>query len=219
MVSTTLNKVGDEGKTTPRKPIRGEPVWELNDPSLPLQGDWTPELFLKLDMNGTELVDGCLEFKPMANEPHNDILLFLVNLINGFIRPNKTGKASFATLKVKTLGKNRREPDIVVVMAENYDRFRQRSSWLGADFIVEIVSPDDPKRDYDDKRDEYAAAGIGEYWIVDPLQHHVVVFQLEGDATVYRQVGTFVGDDEVTSSTVPGLVVTPNELWASVQED
>ncbi|MEM6313593.1 MAG: Uma2 family endonuclease [Planctomycetota bacterium] len=219
MVSTTLNKVGDERRTTPRKPIRGEPVWELDDPSLPLQGDWTPELFLKLDMNGTELVDGCLEFKPMANEPHNDILFYVFTLIHNLIRPKKIGKGSFATLKVKTVGKNRREPDTVVVMAENYDRFRQRSSWLGADFIVEIVSQDDPKRDYDDKRVEYAAAGIGEYWIIDPLENHVVVLRLGEGATAYRQVGVFRDEEPFDSSTVPGLRLTPNQVSAPVQDD
>jgi Uma2 family endonuclease len=35
--------------------------------------------------------------------------------------------------------------------------------------VVEVVSPNQEKRDYRYKRTEYAARGIAEYWIVDPL--------------------------------------------------
>ncbi len=35
--------------------------------------------------------------------------------------------------------------------------------------VVEVVSPNQEKRDYRYKRSEYAARGIAEYWIVDPL--------------------------------------------------
>ena len=45
--------------------------------------------------------------------------------------------------------------------------------WLGADLVVEVVSPDRPERDLVDKRIDYAVrqAGIPEYWVVDPRDH------------------------------------------------
>lgn len=43
--------------------------------------------------------------------------------------------------------------------------------------VVEIVSPNQEKRDYRYKCSEYAARGISEYWIVDPIQHKVTVLQ------------------------------------------
>uniref|UniRef100_UPI00286DA18E Uma2 family endonuclease n=1 Tax=Chamaesiphon sp. VAR_69_metabat_338 TaxID=2964704 RepID=UPI00286DA18E len=41
--------------------------------------------------------------------------------------------------------------------------------------VVEVVSPNQEKRDYRYKRTEYAARGIAEYWIVDPLAQKVTV--------------------------------------------
>ncbi len=43
--------------------------------------------------------------------------------------------------------------------------------------VVEVVSPgaENRRRDYDEKRCEYAALGIGEYWIIDPEQAVVLI--------------------------------------------
>jgi Uma2 family endonuclease len=49
------------------------------------------------------------------------------------------------------------------------DPRNQNAFWLGADLVVEIVSPDDVERDIVIKRADYAEAGIPEYWIVNPL--------------------------------------------------
>jgi Uma2 family endonuclease len=43
--------------------------------------------------------------------------------------------------------------------------------------VVEVVSPNQEKRDYRYKRSEYAARGIAEYWIVDPLEQKVTVLE------------------------------------------
>lgn len=45
--------------------------------------------------------------------------------------------------------------------------------------VVEVVSPgkENADRDYRYKRSEYAARGIAEYWIVDPVQGRVTVLE------------------------------------------
>ncbi|NJR32520.1 MAG: protein kinase [Chamaesiphon sp. CSU_1_12] len=48
--------------------------------------------------------------------------------------------------------------------------------------VVEVVSPNQEKRDYRYKRTEYAARGIAEYWIVDPIAQKVTVLEwVEGE--------------------------------------
>lgn len=43
--------------------------------------------------------------------------------------------------------------------------------------VIEVVSPNQENRDYRYKRSEYAARGIAEYWIVDPVQQRVTVLE------------------------------------------
>ena len=43
--------------------------------------------------------------------------------------------------------------------------------------VVEVVSPNQENRDYRYKRSEYAARGIAEYWIIDPVQQRVTVLE------------------------------------------
>ena len=62
--------------------------------------------------------------------------------------------------------------------------------WL----VVEGVSPKQEKRDYRYKRSEYAARGIAEYWIVDPIQQRVTVLEwVEGlyEERVFEGKGEF----------------------------
>ena len=44
--------------------------------------------------------------------------------------------------------------------------------------VVEVVSPNQDKRDYRYKRSEYAARQIPEYWIVDPILDKVTILEL-----------------------------------------
>jgi Uma2 family endonuclease len=44
--------------------------------------------------------------------------------------------------------------------------------------VVEVVSPNQDKRDYRYKRSEYAARQIPEYWIVDPILAKVTILEL-----------------------------------------
>jgi Uma2 family endonuclease len=73
------------------------------------------------------------------------------------------------------------------------------------DLVVEVVSPKQEKRDYRYKRSEYAARGISEYWIVDPIESKVTVLEwVEGlyEERVYR------GEDAIVSSILGEIDLT-----------
>jgi Uma2 family endonuclease len=75
--------------------------------------------------------------------------------------------------------------------------------------VVEVVSPNQEKRDYRYKRSEYAARGIAEYWIVDPIQQRVTVLEwVEG---LYEEK-VFVGEDRIESSVLGSLDLTVDRV-------
>jgi Uma2 family endonuclease len=76
--------------------------------------------------------------------------------------------------------------------------------------IVEVVSPGSETsenyiRDYQDKRNQYAAIGIPEYWLVDPDRDWVMVGLLVSGAYQFQ---TFQGNQRIVSPTFPELKLT-----------
>lgn len=49
------------------------------------------------------------------------------------------------------------------------------------DFIIEIISPDNPVDDYISKLYYYKNYGVREYWIVDPQRKSVTINYFEGN--------------------------------------
>ena len=192
-------------------PARGEPVWPLADLLFPRQGEWTDAHYLALETNHlVELVDGCLEFLPMPTDEHQGIVGFFYVLLLPLI--GAKGVVRFAPLKLWLWDGRWREPDLLLLLDAKSPR-RGNDGWTGADLAVEIVSKGGEERDYDDKRADYARAGVREYWIVDPLQRLILLLSLAGDA--YREVGTFRPGDSFASPLIDGLTVDVAAVFAA----
>ena len=80
----------------------------------------------------------------------------------------------------------------LVPILENQSRSLIRREMPAPSLVVEVVSPgkEAEDRDYPYKRSEYAARGIPEYWIVDPIREQIVVLILiDGfyESTTYQK--------------------------------
>jgi hypothetical protein len=53
------------------------------------------------------------------------------------------------------------------------------SSWI-PELVIEVVSPGSELRDYQEKREEYLAFGVREYWIFDAEKEEMLVLQRVG---------------------------------------
>ena len=78
--------------------------------------------------------------------------------------------------------------------------------------VVEVVSLDSIKQDYRFKRSEYAALGIAEYWIIDPLEQKVTILVLEEG--LYEET-LFTTEQELISPTFKGIKLTPKQIFAT----
>jgi len=80
--------------------------------------------------------------------------------------------------------------------------------------VVEVVSPGDDRsenylRDYQDKRDQYAAIGIPEYWLIDPDRSWVMVGTLIENQYQFK---TFSADEMIVSPSFPSVDVTASQV-------
>ena len=121
--------------------------------------------------------------------------------------------------EVEVIGKPRtRFPDLTV-LEDVHIGLMAKSNRITRDMppprlVVEVVSPGDESkpnytRNYRDKRDQYAAIAIPEYWIVDPDRDWIMVGTLI--ASQY-QFETFTGNQTLVSLTFPELKLTATQV-------
>jgi Uma2 family endonuclease len=192
----------------------GDPAWEIAF-LFPPQGRWTEFDYLALDRGGgklVELVDGRLEVLPMPTYLHQKLVAYLFSHLNEIVQRHRLGEVVFAPMPVHLRKGSYREPDIVFMRAE---QIVGREYPEQVEMVIEVVSEDaeSRKRDLVDKRDDYAAAGIPEYWIVDPQEQSVTVLALDGKE--YRVHGQFKPSTRATSALLSEFSVDVAELFAA----
>lgn len=116
-----------------------------------------------------EWVDGEIIEMPGASYEHQSIGMFLLTLLNLYVGQNDLGKVLHSPFAMKLDEQRRgREPDIIFVSKEKVDRILPTYLDGPCDIAVEIISPESITRDRAEKFVEYEAAGIREYWLIDP---------------------------------------------------
>ena len=161
-----------------------------------------------------EWVDGEATLFVPATLEHMDASIFLVNLLSAFVRRFGLGKVGIAPFEMRTLpGRAYREPDLFFVATAHLDRLTRRRIEGPADLAVELVSDDSSRRDRVEKLAEYQAAGVPEYWLLDPRpgRHLADFFQLTAEG-VYRAV-PLDAEERYHSAVLPGFWLRPAWLW------
>lgn len=188
----------------------GEPAWGIVS-LYPRQGHWSPVDFFTLPNNrGVELVEGCLEFLPMPSKKHQTVIFRLAMVLAQVLDDERVQIAGY---NLETIEDTLRQPDVLATNdASNFEDDRATH----ADLAIEVVSPgtENRKRDEVKKRDEYAAAGIPEYWIVDPENRSIVVLSLDGDK--YVELGCYAVGQTAVSKVIEGFSVVVDECFASM---
>ena len=209
----------------PRRSEVGDPVWEAAASLYPKQGSWTEEEYLRFEPafpGRVEFVDGTFEFHDMPPLRHERLAKRVRRTFESLYESAGLAEGLQAGLTRKILqrhpllGTRDRLPDVVVVRP---DPPRESDYPLAAGIlgVVEVVSQDakSVRRNHAEKRAEYAAAGISEYWIADPTDPadpFVPVLTLSDGATEYAEHGTFRPGQTATSPSQPGLSCDVAEL-------
>lgn len=201
----------DEGG--PPRSERGDWTWELLA-EYPRQGEWTESEYLQLETNQlVEFNNGVLEFLPMVTPLHQDLVLYLRDMLKRATGGHYSGRVYVAPLRICLKNGKYREPDVIFAKPEHIaDR---RKPLEGAELVMEIVSGSaaDRHRDFVSKRADYALAGIREYWIVDPDLETITVLTLNPDGE-YDALGRFHRGEFATSVIFPEFTIDVTECFA-----
>jgi Uma2 family endonuclease len=174
------------------------------------------EEFLALPGDGRQMewVDGeTIIFMPPSIR-HQFLSGFLFFLFNGFAGLFDLGRVIASPVEMRTRADGpAREPDLLFVAREHLDRLTEQRLAGPADLVVEIVSPESVGRDQREKFVEYAAAGIPEYWWLDPRPRHrrFEPFALN-DAGGYEPILPDA-QGRYHSRVLPGFWIDPAWLW------
>jgi Uma2 family endonuclease len=130
--------------------------------------------------NRYELERGKLILMNPPTVRHLLIAKFIERLLDDEINRLGLSWVALREAGVQTESDSSRLPDVCVVTQQQITELMDSSAVfrVPAQLAVEIVSPSSVERDYKKKPLEYANKGIQEYWIVDPIESKVTVFQL-----------------------------------------
>lgn len=151
-----------------------------------------------------EIIDGELLLSPPPSILHQRISSELHAQIRQYLRASGRGEVLYAPTGVR-LGDDVLEPDLVVVLQEHADRIGEQVIEGAPDVVIEILSAGTAKRDLVAKRAVVQAAGVPEYWIVDPASAAIEVLVLEHGS--YVRLDLFRRADTLRSRALPDLAV------------
>ena len=161
----------------------------------------------------SEWVDGeVIVFMPPTLR-HQDTLGFLYSLLSWYARRFNLGRVLLAPFEMRLSERISREPDILFIARDHLHRLGEPRLVGPADLAIELVSNDSVKRDRQDKFAEYAAAGIPEFWLVDPRprRRRTDFFRLN-DADSYVSI-PLDAEGRYHSAVLPGFWLKPEWLW------
>ncbi len=192
-------------------PVQEELTWELAR-LFPAQGKWSEWEYFALETNHrVEFSHGRVEVPSFLTTTHQFILGECYQQLHEFAVEHRPDALTISGICLRLWPGKIRQPDIAFLLGEH--RFHcGEQFWTGADLVMEVVSGGarDRERDLIEKRQEYAQAGIPEYWIVDPETETVIVLVLDGDE--YAEHGLFQRGETATSRLLPGFAVAVDKV-------
>lgn len=120
-----------------------------------------------------EFINGEVVIHSPVKKEHTDAVGFLYKMLDTYVRLQQLGYVGYEKVMI-ALSRNDYEPDVVYFGPEKAHDF-QKGHWKypAPDLAVEVVSEGTELRDRGVKMEDYAAHGVGEYWIIDPVEESV----------------------------------------------
>jgi Uma2 family endonuclease len=128
-----------------------------------------------------EFINGEIIFQSPAKLRHTTAVKLLLKLLDTFVSNNDLGYVGVEKMLI-SLTRNDYEPDICFFDKSKSREFSPTQMQFPApDLIIEVLSPSTEKYDRETKLQDYAAHGVGEYWIVDAEHEMIEQYVLQNE--------------------------------------
>jgi Uma2 family endonuclease len=170
-----------------------------------------------------ELIKGKIQLmSPAPNVRHQSIVTELGGHLYSFFR-KKPCKLFYAPLDVRLYNKRKSiltnkeiftvvQPDLCVIC--NPEQLDVQGCNGAPDWIIEILSAGNSKRETQEKFTLYQESGVKEYWIVYPYEQSVHQFVLNEQTEKYELITMYSGEDTASPALFPDLLIDLAEVFA-----
>lgn len=171
------------------------------------------------DRKRTELVEGTIVEMAEASPLHVLIIKLLQRLLDEHLQTIASELETYSGcgIEIPRVGRdsNTRTPDLVVCSQAQFEAMLglTKAIFLRGNppaLAIEVSSPSNTRTDTEDKRIEYALAGIAEYWIINPVGGYVLTLSLVDQA--YEEIGVFREGEAIQSQVLPDFRPTADVL-------
>lgn len=170
----------------------------------------TYEEFLADDsIERAEWVDGEVVEMPGVDEAHAALTVFLIRVVGAFVEEFHLGRIFHDPFLIR-LPNSGRAPDVSFVSTANLSRLRQKDLEGPVDVAIEVISAGSRGTDRGDKYFEYEAAGVTEYWLLDPKRKVAEFYRLDDEGR-FRSVDAT--DGVFRSEALAGFWLKVSWLW------
>ncbi|WP_235794755.1 Uma2 family endonuclease [Virgibacillus salidurans] len=105
------------------------------------------------------------------------------------------------------------QPDIVVI--RDKDNLDEKGNYKGTPtLVVEVLSPSTRNKNMLKKLELYKQCGVNEYWIVDPINEHILVYVLEDNDIVNNKTYSKSAQQAVRSEVFEELEADLQDVFA-----
>ncbi|MGI6286130.1 Uma2 family endonuclease [Neomoorella humiferrea] len=183
---------------------------------IPVKNSYTYEDYARLP-EGTpfQLIGGKLIMTPAPGTYHQIILMRLIEKLLFFLAGKDLGILFTAPVDVFLEEKETYQPDIIFIAKDRMHIIETTKIKGAPDLVIEILSPSTGYYDLKKKARVYARCGVKEYWIVDPEDKSIEVFQQkEGNFVLVHHVEE---TGQAKSILLKGFAVEAKEIFAPLQ--
>ena len=125
---------------------------------------------------------------------HQRIITKISTFISNFLSNHSIAEVFVAPLDVYFSDTEVYQPDIILLLTESFSKMKENKIEGAPDLVMEVLSPSTAYYDLKHKKSIYEKNGVKEYWIVDPMEKTIEIFELQN--------GKFISNGELSKNEI-----------------